>query len=122
MRPAQIEWRMHHYTRHGTTSLFAALDNKTGGLIGQTQRRHRSAEFRRFLDTIEQNVPPELDINLILDKYGTHKTQLIRDWLAKRPRFHLHFLFTSAGWPHLVERCFALLIGKQLRRGVHRST
>ena len=122
MRPGQIERRTHDYARHGTTSLFAALDAKTGALIGQTQRRHRSVEFRNFLDTIERNVPPELDIHLILDNYGTHKTQLIRDWLVKRPRFHLHFTPTSASWLYLVERWFALLTQKQLRRGVHRST
>ena len=122
MRPGQIERRTHDYARHGTTSLFAALDTKSGNLIGQTQRRHRSVEFRAFLDTIEQNVPPELDVHLILDNYGTHKTQLIRDWLAKRPRFHLHFTPTSASWLNLVERWFAMLTEKQLRRGVHRST
>jgi len=121
MRPGQIERRTHDYARHGTTTLFAALDAKTGELIGQTQARHRSVEFRKFLDTIERNVPPEMDIHLILDNYGTHKTQLIRDWLAKRPRFHLHFTPTSASWLNLVERWFALLTEKQLRRGVHRS-
>ena len=122
MRPGQIERRTHDYARHGTTTLFAALDAKSGELIGQTQRRHRSVEFRNFLDTIEENVPPELDVHLILDNYGTHKTQLIRDWLVKRPRFHLHFTPTSASWLNLVERWFALLTEKQLRRGVHRST
>ena len=122
MRPGQIERRTHDYARHGTTSLFAALNTRTGALIGQTQRRHRSVEFRNFLDTIENNVPAELDIHLILDNYGTHKTQLIRDWLVKRPRFHLHFTPTSASWLNLVERWFALLTDKQLRRGVHRST
>jgi transposase len=122
MRPGQIERRTHDYARHGTTSLFAALDTKSGNLIGQTKSRHRSMEFRSFLDTIEENLPPELDIHLILDNYGTHKTQLIRDWLAKRPRFHLHFTPTSASWLNLVERWFALLTDKQLRRGVHRST
>lgn len=91
MRPGQIERRTHDYARHGTTTLFAALDASSGKLIGQTQRRHRSLEFRNFFDTTQQNVPPELDIHLILDNYGTHKTQLIRDWLVKRPRFHLHF-------------------------------
>ena len=74
------------------------LEHQTGALIGQTQRRRRSVELRRFLDTIEQNVPPELDIHLILDNYGAHKTQLIRDWLGERPRFHLHFTPTSASW------------------------
>jgi transposase len=122
MRPGQVERRTHDYARHGTTSLFAALDTKTGALIGQTQRRHRSVEFRNFLDTIETNVPDHLDVHLILDNYGTHKTQLIRDWLVKRPRFHLHFTPTSASWLNLVERWFALLTEKQLRRGVHRST
>ena len=76
MRPGQVERHTHDYARYGTTSLFAALDTKTGKLIGQTQRRHRSVEFRNFLDTIERNVPPELDVHLILDNYGTHKTQL----------------------------------------------
>jgi len=122
MRPGQIERRTHDYARHGTTTLFAALDTKSGELIGQTQPRHRSVEFRRFLNTTEQNVPPELEVHLILDNYGTHRTQLIRDWLVKRPRFHLHFTPTSASWLNLVERWLALLTEKQLRRGVHRST
>ena len=122
MRPGQIERRTHDYVRHGTTSLFAALDTKTGKVIGQTQHRHRSEEFRKFLDTIEENVPPQLDIHLILDNYGTHKTALIRNWLAKRPRFHLHFTPTSASWLNLVERWFATLTDKQLRRAAHRST
>jgi len=122
MRPGQIERRTHDYARHGTTSLFAALDTRSGELIGQTQRRHRSVEFRSFLDTLEKNVPTEFDVHLILDNYGTHKTQLIRDWLAKRPRFHLHFTPTSASWLNLVERWFALLTEKQLRRAVHRSS
>ena len=122
MRPGQIERRTHDYKRHGTTSLFAALDAKTGKIIGQTHRRHRSTEFRAFLDTIEKNVPADLDVHLILDNYGTHKTELIRTWLAKRPRFHLHFTPTSASWLNLVERWFATLTEKQLRRAVHRST
>jgi len=122
MRPGQIERRTHDYVRHGTTSLFAALDAKSGDVIGKTRRRHRSVEFRRFLDTIEENVPADLDIHLILDNYGTHKTQLIRDWAAKRPRFHFHFTPTSASWLNLVERWFGVLTEKQIRRGVHRST
>jgi transposase len=108
--------------RHGTISLFAALDTRSSKIIGQTQQRHRSGEFRNFLDTIEKNVPEELDVHLILDNYGTHKTQTIRNWLAKRPRFHLHFTPTSASWLNLVERWFAALTEKQLRSGVHRST
>ena len=122
MRPGQVERRSHDYKRHGITSLFAAFDVASGKVLGQLHRRHRSREFRRFLDTIEQNVPAKLDVHLILDNYGTHKTQLIRRWLAKRPRFHLHFTPTSASWLNLVERWFAALTEKQIRRGVHRST
>jgi len=121
LRPGQIERRTHDYKRHGTTSLFAALDVKTGAIIGQLHRRHRSVEFRKFLDTIESSVPPSLDVHLILDNYGTHKTALIRRWLAKRPRFHVHFTPTSASWINLVERWFAALTQKQIRRGAHRS-
>jgi len=122
MRPGQAERRTHDYRRHGTTSLFAALDAKTGKVLGECHRRHRSIEFRKFLDTIDGAVPPALDVHLVLDNYGTHKTALIHRWLAKRPRFHLHFTPTGASWLNLVERWFALLTEKQLRRGVHRST
>lgn len=121
LRPGQPQRRTHDYKRHGTTSLFAALDAHSGRVIGQTHRRHRTLEFLAFLNTIEQNVPPELDVHLILDNYGTHKTQKVRRWLAKRPRFHVHFTPTSSSWLNLVERFFALLTQKQLRRGVHRS-
>src|SRR5215467_10078008 len=121
MRPGQAERRSYDYKRHGTTSLFAALDVKTGAVIGECHRRHRSAEFRKFLDTIEQSVPASLDVHLILDNYGTHKTAAIRAWLAKRPRFHVHFTPTSASWINLVERWFATLTEKQIRRGTHRS-
>lgn len=122
LRPGQIERRTQDYRRHGTTSLFAALDVKTGQVIGACQRRHRSQEFRRFLDRIDAAVPPELEVHLILDNYGTHKTALIRNWLAKRPRFQLHFTPTGASWINLVERWFAALTEKQIRRGAHRST
>jgi transposase len=122
MRPGQVERRTHDYHRHGTTSLFAALDVKTGKVLGECHRRHRSVEFRKFLDTIEANVPANLTIHLVLDNYGTHKTARIRRWLAKRPRFHVHFTPTGASWLNLVERWFALLTEKQIRRGVHRST
>ena len=121
MRPGQVERRSHDYKRHGTTSLFAALDVKTGLVIGECHRRHRSTEFRKFLDTIDQNVPQSLEIHLILDNYGTHKTAAIRNWLAKRPRFHVHFTPTSASWINLVERWFATLTDKQIRRSAHRS-
>src|SRR5215471_10637845 len=121
MQPGQLERGTHDYKRHGTTSLFAALDLKTSHVIGQFHRRHRSLEFRRFLDTIEAQVPADLDVHLILDNYGTHKTALIRQWLLKRPRFHVHFTPTYGSWLNLVERWFAELTNKQLRRGVHRS-
>jgi transposase len=121
MRPGQVERRSHDYKRHGTTSLFAALDMKTGAVIGECHRRHRSSEFRKFLDTIEQNVPQSLEVHLILDNYGTHKTASIRNWLAKRPRFHVHFTPTSASWINLVERWFATLTDKQIRRSSHHS-
>ena len=102
MRPGQVERRTHDYLRHGTTSLFAALDTRTGKVIGRCHQRHRAVEFRKFLDTIEAEVPPDLDVHLIVDNYATHKTALIRNWLAKRPRFHLHFTPTSASWLNLV--------------------
>jgi transposase len=121
MRPGQIERRTHDYRRHGTTSLFAALDVKTGRVLGQLHRRHRSTEFRRFLDTIEDNVPAELDVHVVMDNYGTHKTATIRNWFAKRPRFHVHFTPTYGSWLNLVERWFAELTQKQIRRGSHRS-
>ena len=122
MRPGQPERRTHDYVRHGTTSLFAALEVVSGKIIGQCHRRHRAVEFRRFLDTIEAAVPAGLEIHLILDNYATHKTPAIRRWLTKRPRYHLHFTPIGASWINLVERWFALLTQKQLRRGVHRST
>jgi transposase len=122
MRPGQAERRAHDYLRHGTTSLFAALDAKTGNVIGQTHRRHRSEEFRKFLDTIEKNVPEQLDVHLVMDNYATHKTDTIQRWLLKRPRFHVHFTPTSASWLNLVERWFAALTDKQLRRKSFRST
>ena len=122
LRPGQAERRTHDYVRHGTTSLFAALDARTGQVIGQCHRRHRALEFRKFLDTIESEVPAGLDVHLIADNYATHKTALIRNWFAKRPRFHIHFTPTSASWLNLVERWFGLLTEKQLRRGVHQSS
>ena len=122
MRPGQLERRSHDYTRHGITSLFAALDARTGKIIGEIHRRHRSTEFRKFLDTIDSSVPESLDVHLILDNYGTHKSPTIQRWLVKRPRFHLHFTPTGASWINLVERWFALITEKQIRRGIFRST
>ena len=122
MRPGQVERRTHDYVRHGTTSLFAALDVKAGTVIGQCRQRHRAQEFRDFLDTIDRAVPADLDVHLVLDNLSTHKTPAIRRWLARHPRYHLHFTPTSASWLNQVERWFALLTQRQLRRGVHRST
>jgi transposase len=121
MRPGQVERRTHEYKRHGTTTLFAALDVATSKVITQFHRRHRSIEFRQFLDAVDAAVPKKLDVHLIMDNYGTHKTALIRNWLAKRPRFHVHFTPTYGSWLNLVERWFAELTNKQLRRGAHRS-
>ena len=121
MRPGQAERRTHDYKRHGTTSLFAALDTKTGKVIAEMHRRQRSVEFRKFLDRVDANLPPDVDVHLIMDNYGTHKTPLIHAWLAKRPRFHVHFTPTYGSWLNLVERWFAELTMKQIRRGAHRS-
>jgi transposase len=121
LRPGQVERRTHDYQRHGITSLFAALDVKTRKVLSALHRRHRSIEFRQFLDRIDASVPPALAFHLILDNYGTHKTPLIRRWLAQRPRVHVHFTPTYGSWLNLVERWFAELTTKQLRRGVHRS-
>lgn len=122
MRPGQAERRSHDYTRYGTTTLFAALDVASGAVIGQCHRRHRAVEFRKFLDRIDAEVPENLDVHIVLDNYGTHKTQSIRDWFAKRPRYHLHFTPTSASWISQVERWFGLLTEREVRRGNHRST
>src|SRR6266478_3672136 len=109
LQPGQLERGTHDYKRNGTTSLFAALELKTSRVIGHLRRRHRSVEFRRFLDLIEAQVPAELEVHLILDNYGTHKSALIRKWFAKRPRFHVHFTPTYGSWINLVERWFAEL-------------
>lgn len=121
LQPGPLERRTHDYKRHGTTSLFAALELKTNRVIGQLHRRHRSREFRRFLDLIEAQVPAELEVHLIVDNYGTHKTAMIRKWFAKRPRFHVHFTPTYGSWINLVERWFAELTNQRIRRGAFRS-
>ncbi len=122
MRPGQAERRTHDYTRYGTTTLFAALDAKTGRVIGKFHQRHRAREFRDFLATIDATVPPELDVHLIIDTYSPHKTPAIHRWLVRHPRFHVHFTPTGASWINLVERWFATLTENQVRRGVHRRT
>jgi transposase len=121
MRPGQPTRRSHDYKRHGTTSLFAALDIATGRVIGKCYGRHRAVEFRKFLDEIEAAVPADLEVHLVMDNYATHKTPLIRNWLAKRPRWHVHLTPTSASWLNQVERFFALLTEKKIRRAIYRS-
>jgi transposase len=121
MRPGQAERRTHDYKRHGTTSLFAALDVKAGTIVGKCMPRHRTQEFRKFLDAVESNVPADLDVHVVMDNYGTHKTKLIRNWFAKRPRWHVHYTPTAASWINQVERFFALLTERALKRGVFQS-
>jgi len=111
----------HDYKRHGTTTLFAALDIKSGFVIGECQPRHRAKEFIRFLKRIDQCVKRHLDLHLVLDNYGTHKTPEVKAWLAKHRRFHLHFTPTSASWLNLVERFFAEITTKRIRRGAFAS-
>jgi transposase len=121
MMPGMPEKRTHDYVRHGTTSLFAAYDLASGSVIAQHYRRHRHQEFLRFLKLIDTAVPKDLDLHLVLDNYATHKTPAIKDWLLKHPRFHLHFTPTSSSWLNLVERWFAELTSRKLRRSAHRS-
>ncbi|HZP01998.1 MAG TPA: IS630 family transposase [Terriglobia bacterium] len=121
LRPGQVECRTHDYHGHGTTSLLAVLELKTSRVIGQLHRRHRSSEFRQFLDTIEAHVPAGLNVHIIMDNYGTYKTAMIRKWFAKRPRFHVHLTPTYGSWINLVERWFAEITNKRIRRGVFRS-
>src|SRR5215469_5733117 len=121
MRPGLPERRTHDYSRHGTTSLFAALDAASGKVIGQLHRRHRASEFRSFLVHLDREVPADLDVHLVLDNYATHKTPSIRNWLLRHPRFHLHFTPTGGSWLNMVERWFAELTTKKIRRGAHLS-
>ena len=121
MLPTTPARRTHDYVRHGTTSLFAAYDLASGSVIAQPYRRHRHQEFLRFLKLIDTAVPKDLDLHLVLDNYATHKTPAVKDWLVKHPRFHLHFTPTSSSWLNLVERWFAELTNRKLRRSAHRS-
>jgi transposase len=121
MGPGSEERRTADYDRHGTTTLFAALNVKTGKVLGQCYSRHRSLEFRKFLEHIEQNNPGNQEIHMILDNYGTHKSPMIHRWLVRHPRFHLHFIPTHSSWLNLVERWFGLLTERQIKRGAHTS-
>ena len=121
LMPGTPQRMTHDYVRNGTTSLFAALDPTSGSVIAQHYRQHRHQEFLRFLKLIDSSVPKEYDLHLILDNYATHKTPAVKNWLLRRPRFHLHFTPTSASWMNLVERWFAELTNRKLRRSTHRS-
>jgi len=124
-----LERRSRDYDRHGTTTLFAAFiaavnaetDMKAGTVIGQCMPRHRAGELRKFLDPVERNVPDGLDIHAVVDNASTHRTKLIRDWFAKRPRWHTPFTPTSSSWLNQVERFFALITDKQIKRCAHMS-
>jgi transposase len=122
LAPGVPERRTHDYRRHGTSSLYAALDVATGAVIGQTRRRHRAIEFKKFLGQIDAAVPDGLDVHVILDNASTHKTPTIQRWLLAHRRFVLHFTPTSSSWLNLVERWFGELTTKKLQRGTHRST
>jgi transposase len=121
MLPGTPERATHDYARHGTSSLYAALDLTTGKVIGRLHSRHRAIEFKKFLQTLDREVPRNLDVHLVLDNSSTHKTPAIQSWLAAHPRFVLHFTPTSSSWLNLVERWFAELTNKLPRRGAHRS-
>ena len=122
LRPGLPERRTHDYVRHGTTNLYAALDVASGHVIADMTERHRAEEFRRFLNLINRSVPDDLDVHLIVDNVSTHKTPEIKRWLLRHPRFTLHFTPTYSSWINLIERWFAELTTKWLRRGTHRST
>jgi transposase/transcriptional regulator with XRE-family HTH domain len=121
MMPGMPERPTHDYVRHGVTSLFAAFNIADGTVISQLRRRHRAVEFKKFLVAIDKAVPAELDVYLVCDNLATHKTTAINDWLARHPRFHMHFTPTGSSWINQVERWFAFLTDQLLRRGVHKS-
>lgn len=121
MMPGIPEGRTHSYVRHGTTSLFAALDIASGFVIGKCYKRHRAAEFLDFLKQVDAQIPDGIDVHIIMDNYA-NKTAVVKNWLARRPHYHVHFTPKSASWINQVERWFAELTRKQIRRGVHTST
>jgi transposase len=121
MLPGTPARATHDYKRNGTSSLFAALDTASGKVIGSLHSRHRAIEFKKFLQTIDREVPDDLEVHLILDNYATHKTPMIKRWVAAHPRFHFHFTPTGASWLNLVERWFGELTARKIKRGAHRS-
>jgi len=121
MMPGMPERRTHDYVRNGITSLFAAFNIADGTVISQLHRQHRAIEFKKFLTTIDKAVPADLDIHLVCDNYGTHKTPAVRAWLTRHPRFHVHFTPTGSSWINQVERWFGFLTDQKIRRGAHKS-
>jgi transposase len=121
MMPGMPERRTHDYARNGITSLFAAFNVADGTVIGELHRQHRAAEFKKFLVTIDKRVPDGLDVHVVCDNYGTHKTPAIKAWLSRHPRFHMHFTPTGSSWINQVERWFGFLTDQMIRRGVHKS-
>ena len=121
MMPGMPERRTHDYVRNGITSLFAAFNIADGTVISELHRQHRAIEFKKFLATIDKTIPADLDVHLICDNYGTHKTPAVRAWLARHPRFHLHFTPTGSSWINQVERWFGFLTDQKIRRGAHKS-
>jgi transposase len=121
MMPGMPERRTHDYTRHGTTSLFAAFNIADGTVISELHRKHRAVEFKKFLVAIDKAVPADLDVHVVCDNLATHKTALVHDWLARHPRFHIHFTPTGSSWINQVERWFGYLTDQLTRRGVHQS-
>jgi transposase len=121
LRPGQAERGTPEYKRNGTTTLFAALDKATGNVIGKCFARHRAVEFRNFLNEIRRNVPPELDVHIIVDNYATHSAPTIKRWLANNPRFQFHFIPTHSSWLNQVEGWFSILTNNQIKRGSHHS-
>ncbi|MFZ0959348.1 MAG: IS630 family transposase [Terriglobia bacterium] len=117
LRPGVPERQTHDYLRHGTTSLFAALEVATGKVIGKCQRRHRSQEFLKFLEEVDRQLPMPAAVHIVMDNYGTHKTPRVKRWFARHPRYHLHFTPTSASWLNQVERFFAEITRRRIRRG-----
>jgi transposase/DNA-binding CsgD family transcriptional regulator len=121
LRPGVPARQTHGYTRNGTTTLFAALSTLDGKVIGDCMSRHRHQEFIRFMKKIDSETPPDLDLHLIVDNYGTHKHDSVESWLKRHPRFHLHFIPTSSSWLNMIERWFAEITDKRIRRGTFQS-
>ena len=121
MMTGMPEKRTHDYLKYGTTTLFAGMNISDGTVIGKTYRSHRSIEFKKFLQLMDKEIPKDLDVHVICDNYGTHKTKLIKDWLALHPRFTIHFTPTYSSWINQVERLFAIVTDDLLRRSDHRS-